>query len=113
MCVANVAGIGGGGIAIPMAIYFFDLNFKKAIAVSSFAIMVCTIGRFIFNFTEKHPEKHSTSIDYNMATVMMPLNLIGSLIGAYIFQTFPELYIMLILTVLLAILTFESTKKYI
>ena len=86
MLVANVAGIGGGGIAIPMAIYFFELSFKKAIAVSSFSIMLTTLARFIFNFNEKHPEKpECPTIDYNIATVMMPLNLIGSLIGAYIF----------------------------
>lgn len=86
MLVANVAGIGGGGIAIPLAIYFFELAFKKAIAVSSFSIMMSTIARFLFNFNEKHPEKKNVAcIDYNMATVMMPLNLIGSLIGAYVF----------------------------
>lgn len=74
---------------------------------------MATITRFFFNFNERHPEKkQSTSIDYNMATVMMPLNLIGSLVGAYIFQTFPELYIMIILTLLLCLLTFESVKKY-
>lgn len=113
MLVSNVAGIGGGGIAIPLAIYFFDLDFKKAIAVSSFSIMMTTIARFLFNFNERHPEKpNCTSIDYNMATVMMPLNLVGSLIGAYVFQTFPDLYIMIILTLLLIILAFESTKKF-
>lgn len=57
MLVANIAGIGGGGIAIPMAIYFFELNFKKAIPVSSFSIMLSTVARFFFNFNEKHPEK--------------------------------------------------------
>ena len=42
----------------------------------------------------------------------MPLNLIGSLIGAYIYQSFPDIYIMIILTLLLVLLTWESGKKY-
>ena len=114
MLIANVAGIGGGGIAIPLAIYFFNFAFKKAIAVSSFSIMMTTMARFIYNFNERHPEKpNCTSIDYNMTTVMMPLNLVGSLIGAYVFKTFPDLFIMSILTLLLMLLAWESTKKFI
>jgi len=114
MLVATVGGIGGGGIAIPMAIYFFELAFKKAIAVSSFSIMMTTLARFFFNFKERHPEKKDcTSIDYNLATVMMPLNLIGSLIGAYIYESFPDLHLIVILTLLLLALSFESTKKFI
>jgi len=113
MLLSNVAGIGGGGIAIPLAIYFFELSMKPAIAISSFAILCSTIARFLYNFSERHPEKSGcTSIDYNMTTVMMPLTLLGSLIGAYVYKSFPDLYICIILTLLLVVFTFESTKKY-
>ena len=57
MCLSNVAGIGGGGVAIPLAQLFFFLELKKAIAVSSFAIMVSSLSRFFWNFNERHPEK--------------------------------------------------------
>lgn len=113
MCVANLSGIGGGGIAIPMLIYFFELEFKQSVAVSSFSILISSLARFFFNLRERHPEKPGcVTIDYNVATVMMPLTLVGSLIGAYIFQTFPELYIMIIMTLMLVILTWESSRKY-
>jgi hypothetical protein len=46
----------------------------------------------MFNFNERHPEKpNCTSIDYGMTNVMMPLTLIGSLIGAFIYVSFPEI----------------------
>ena len=113
MLISNVAGIGGGGIAIPLAIYFFQFNIKPAIAVSSFAILLSTLTRFFYNFNERHPEKAGcVSIDYNMTTVMMPLTLLGSLVGAYVYKSFPDLYICIILTFLLIIFTVESTKKY-
>ena len=108
-----VGGIGGGGVAIPLAMYFFGLSFKPAIAISSFAIMVSTIFGFFYNYKERHPEKpNTTSIDYGMTNVMMPLTLIGSLIGAYFYKAFPDLILLIILTLLLAILCWESIKKF-
>jgi uncharacterized membrane protein YfcA len=86
MLLSNVAGVGGGGVAIPLAMYFFNLSMKPAIAVSSFSIMASTVCRFFFNFGERHPEKDGcVSIDYGMTNVMMPLTLIGSMIGAYFY----------------------------
>lgn len=94
MLLANVGGIGGGGIAIPMCMYFFGFDTKPAIAVSSFSIMWSTIGRFFYNFNEKHPEKRNmVVIDYSMTNVMMPLTLIGTLTGAFIYISFPDLII--------------------
>jgi uncharacterized membrane protein YfcA len=113
MLLSNVAGIGGGGVAIPLAMYFFSLSMKPAIAISSFSIACSTMTRFFYNFGEKHPEKpNCVSIDYGMTTVMMPLTLIGSLVGAYIYKSFPDLILTIIMTLLLIGLAFQSAKKY-
>ena len=113
MLLANVGGIGGGGVAIPLAMTFFNLSMKPAVAISSFSIMMSTLARFVFNFDEKHPEKKSMiSIDYGLTIVMMPLNLIGSLIGALFLVMFPDLILMIILTLLLLVLAIECSRKY-
>jgi len=52
MLLANVGGIGGGGVAIPLAMTFFNLSMKPAVAISSFSIMCSTLARFFFNFDE-------------------------------------------------------------
>ena len=51
------------------------------------------------------------AIDYGLAIVMMPLTLLGSLIGAYFYVSFPELILLVILTLLLILLTYNSTNK--
>lgn len=113
MLLSNVGGIGGGGIAIPLAMYFFSLSFKPAVAISSFSIMMSTLGRFFYNFGERHPEKKGcTSIDYGMTNVMMPLTMIGSMVGAYVYKSFPDLILLIILTLLLVVLAGESARKY-
>jgi len=92
MLLSTVAGIGGGGVAIPLAMYFFNFSMKPAIAISSFSIMVTTTSRWLFNINERHPEKpNCVCLDYGMASVMMPLTILGSMIGAYFYNSFPAL----------------------
>ena len=113
MLLANVAGIGGGGVAIPLAMTFFNLSLKPAVAISSFSICVATLARFFFNWNERHPEKpFMGSIDYGLTIVMMPLNLMGSLIGVLFYVVFPDLILMVILTLLLVVMFVDSGRKY-
>jgi uncharacterized membrane protein YfcA len=113
MLLSKIAGIGGGGIAVPLVVYFFDFSFKPAIAISSFAIFICSLTWFATNWKMKHPEKPNVQVvDYGMTNVMMPLNLLGSLVGAYIYLVFPEAVLMILLTILLAFLAYMSTKSF-
>ena len=46
--------------------------------------------RFLYNFETKHPFKSfHTLIDYEMAMIMMPLGILGILIGDIIFSILP------------------------
>mmetsp|Transcript_39303 Transcript_39303/g.29023 ORF Transcript_39303/g.29023 Transcript_39303/m.29023 type:complete len:169 (-) Transcript_39303:1211-1717(-) len=81
IALSCMAGIGGGGIVVPLCMVFFSLETKEAVAISGFCILLCSILRFIYNFKTRHPEKDAVSIDYAVASVMLPTVLIGSLIG--------------------------------
>lgn len=75
--------------------------------------MISTLARFFYNFNERHPDKPTCcAIDYNMTNVMMPLTMIGSLIGAFFYLLFPDLVITIILTLLLCVLSLESGRKF-
>jgi uncharacterized membrane protein YfcA len=110
--LSNIAGIGGGGVSIPIIMAMFVFTSKPAIAISSFAIFVTTIVRFLANFKERHPEKDSaTVIDYDLVSIMMPTTLAGAQIGAIILVIMPDLFIQIILTIVLAFLTVQSGCK--
>lgn len=112
MGLCTVAGIGGGGIAISLIIAFFNFTTKEAVAISSLSILLCTTMRFFYNFKTMHPEKPGVIlIDYSLATLMMPTTIAGSQIGSVILKIFPALYIQLALTVLLALLSWQSYNK--
>lgn len=112
MMLSKVAGIGGGGIAIPIISYFFNFGIKPATAISSFSILIASLAYFAYNYGLRNPDKpQMPAIDYGLAIVMMPLTLLGSLIGAYFYVSFPELILLVILTLLLIFLTYNSTNK--
>ena len=112
MALCTVAGIGGGGIALSMLMAFFKFDTKPAVAISSFSILVCTTMRYFYNFRTRNPEKPQMNVlDYGLASLMMPTTLAGSQIGGYILIMFPALYIQVALTLLLAFLTWQTTKK--
>ena len=104
LAMANMAGIGGGGIIVPLLMAFFSLETKEAIPISGFTIFVGSLTRFILNFNEKHPNGRFVAIDYNIATIMLPTVLIGSLVGVYINMIFPAPILLIILTIVLILL---------
>jgi uncharacterized membrane protein YfcA len=107
--MSNIGGIGGGGITLPIIMIFFGFETKQAIALSSFSILLSTTSSFIVNWKEKHPEKPFVHvIDYGLVSVMLPTTLAGSQIGAFFLVTFPDVFIHISLTVILAIISIQS-----
>ena len=79
MALSNIAGVGGGGVAIPIIMAMFVFPTKPAIAISSLSIFLTTIARFFMNFRERHPDKDNVVvIDYDLVTIMMPTTLAGA-----------------------------------
>ena len=110
--VSTIGGVGGGAIAIPLLMFFFGLTLKPATAISSFAIMLETSTKFLTSVNERNPDKpQSCSRDYQITNVMMPLTLVGSFVGAYIYVSFPELVLEIMLTFILLLLSIQSFYK--
>jgi len=50
LALANVGGVGGGGLIIPIMMAFFDFTTKEAIAISGFTIFTGSFARFIYSY---------------------------------------------------------------
>jgi len=105
LALANVGGVGGGGLIIPVTMALFQFTTKEAIAISGFTILVGSIARFIVTINERHPEKDATIIDYGIVVVMMPLVLVGSYVGVLINIMCPGIILSFMLTLILIALT--------
>jgi len=91
MMLCTLAGIGGGGVVVPLLSVFFTFEFKEATAISGFSILVCSIARFIYNFKQMHPDKKAVAIDYGLAIVMLPTVMMGSYVGVIMNAMLPDL----------------------
>jgi hypothetical protein len=48
-------GVGGGGLLVPMYIFFYGLSPKHAIPLSKATIFGNAVSAYMFNFNRKHP----------------------------------------------------------
>jgi uncharacterized membrane protein YfcA len=111
MALCNAAGVGGGGLQVPLCMIFFKFSTKNAIALSGFAIFMGSLTRYIYNINARHPEKDAVVVDYGLASVMMPTVLIGSLLGVFINLMCPALVLLVFLTVVILFLVVNSIYK--
>lgn len=82
--MAVIAGIGGGGIMVPLLMIFFNMQTKEAAAVSGFTIWFGSIIRYSTNFNQRHPDKDAVAIDYGLSNLMLPTVLVGSVSGVFL-----------------------------
>jgi uncharacterized membrane protein (DUF373 family) len=114
IALSNAAGIGGGGIIVPICIIFFQFNTKESVALSNFCIFCASLVRFIMNYRDKHPQKEAKVIDYGIIMVMFPMVLFGSLVGVMINVMLPDSILLGGLTIILvwlSVSTFLTAKK--
>lgn len=106
---ACIAGIGGGGISVPILMGMFGFDTKPAVAISVFSIFVSSLSSFVINFKKMHPNKpHAVLIDYGITSIMMPLVLAGSQVGGLILVMSPSLAIQIGLTITLVFLCIQT-----
>ena len=83
LTLAVLAGVGGGGIVVPMLMSYYMVGMKEAIVISGFTIVIGSITRFVSILKTKHPEKDAVLIEYGLTNVMLPCVLIGSNLGVF------------------------------
>jgi uncharacterized membrane protein YfcA len=122
--LAASAGLGGGGVFVPLFCLIIGMTPQQAIPVSSAAIFGGSIINMVFNV----PLKESASstfdgkgevfselkrplIDFDALMVMMPMLLAGTFIGVILNTIIPSWFLVAVLIVTLGFTSFKSFKK--
>ena len=92
---SNSGGVGGGGIIIPIVLFFYGFDIKSAIGISNAGNFVAAMYRYILNLNKTHPLKKGTGVlvDYNIAIVMLPSIVVGVMAGGIVNSAFPDVYL--------------------
>lgn len=86
--VAALAGIGGGGVMVPLMNLYYKKGFSKSVSISSFAIILISFSGWVQlaiagNGTETMTPYHLGYVDFGAALPLALGGLIGGFAGAY------------------------------
>mmetsp|Transcript_19470 Transcript_19470/g.60001 ORF Transcript_19470/g.60001 Transcript_19470/m.60001 type:complete len:567 (+) Transcript_19470:37-1737(+) len=113
--LAAGAGIGGGGLFVP--IYWLVLfrteqnGAKAAIPLSKATILGGAIGNFLSIGWQRHPKAERPMIDYDTAVFMQSGELLGVIFGVLLNRMLPELIVIIFLVILLSYNTKRTLRK--
>jgi uncharacterized membrane protein YfcA len=110
--LSNAGGIGGGGLLIPILILQLKFLTHEAIPISKLMIFTGALTSFIMGLGNKHPHRNATALDYNVAGMLIPMTLFGTMVGVTLNKVTPPSLILICLTIVLVINTIKTFLKY-
>ena len=87
--LAAVAGIGGGGMLVPLYILVVGFPPGLSVSMSQATILGCSGLNMLIKLTESHPDG-GPLIDYNAVMILIPMTLSGTLLGHMIGKVLPD-----------------------
>jgi uncharacterized membrane protein YfcA len=108
--VASGAGIGGGGVYVPLFILFGWG--KGAVERSLGATTGLSIAMMIMIAPRRHPEVNRPLIDYKTMLLLEPIVLLGTVPGKNLNKVFPTLLLYILLLLLLIVICIRTWQKY-
>lgn len=111
--LAAGAGIGGGGLFVPLYAFVLGVGAKGAVPLSKATILGASIGNMISILFAQHPDPNKTKplIDYEAAVFMQSGELLGVVFGVLLNLILPEIIIVIFLALLLGFNAYKTLTK--
>lgn len=116
--LANVSGIGGGGLYISILTVIMNFDLKDSIPFSKAIIFAGAFSSFIYTVLyNSHPErKVGPQFDVTLITYMIPFVALGNQVGIMLSIIIPQLILLILMTSVLIYSSIKTTvvsiKKY-
>jgi len=110
--LAAGAGIGGGGLFVPIYMVLLGAGPKGAVPLSKATILGGAVGNFLSIGPSKHPKaKKRPLIDYESSTFMQSGELLGVVFGVLLNNLLPAVVIVVFLVLILTYNAVRTLKK--
>eukprot|EP00933_Yihiella_yeosuensis_P072287 TRINITY_DN80644_c0_g1_i1.p1 TRINITY_DN80644_c0_g1~~TRINITY_DN80644_c0_g1_i1.p1 ORF type:complete len:545 (+),score=90.33 TRINITY_DN80644_c0_g1_i1:33-1667(+) len=107
--LAMSAGVGGGGIFVPLGVILLRFASKPSTGLSQASIFGASLGGLLLNIRSRHPMADRPLIDLDMALFLSPMEMAGALIGVMIQKILPTWAVILAMA---TILGYTAVKTY-
>eukprot|EP00640_Fibrocapsa_japonica_P001723 CAMPEP_0113943214 /NCGR_PEP_ID=MMETSP1339-20121228/20815_1 /TAXON_ID=94617 /ORGANISM="Fibrocapsa japonica" /LENGTH=470 /DNA_ID=CAMNT_0000948021 /DNA_START=125 /DNA_END=1537 /DNA_ORIENTATION=+ /assembly_acc=CAM_ASM_000762 len=109
--LATSAGIGGGGLFVPLYAYVLGAGVSRAVPLSKATIFGGSLGKYLGTAYTRHPDADRPIVNYDLAVGMQTWELLGTIFGVFLYILLPEILIVLILFTVLMISGRTALKK--
>ena len=109
--LAAGAGIGGGGLFVPIYMVLLGAGPKGAVPLSKATILGGAIGNFVSISRQKHPKADRPMIDYEASTFMQSGELLGVVFGVLLNNLLPAVVIVVFLVLILSYNALRTFRK--
>jgi len=109
--LAISAGVGGGGIFVPLGVILLRFAPKPSTGLSQISIFGATLAGLILNFRARHPKADRPVIDLDMALFLAPMQMAGALLGVIIQTVLPTWAVIVLMAVILAFTSIKTFSK--
>eukprot|EP00659_Diplonema_papillatum_P002063 gene2063-3155_t len=105
------AGIGGGGLLVPIYLIVMGWPTTVAVPLSNATIFGNAVTNIFINFPLRHPTADRPLVDFDLALILIPMELCGSLVGVLLNLIFPQWLTLACLFILLVFTTWRTYGK--
>jgi uncharacterized membrane protein YfcA len=109
--LAAGAGVGGGGLFVPIYWLILGAGPKGAVPLSKATILGGAIGNFLSLSRQRHPKTNRPIIDYEASTFMQSGELLGVVFGVLLNKLLPSVVIIVFLIIILGQNAFKTISK--
>lgn len=112
--IGVVAGVGGGGILVPMFTSLFKVAMKTAVGMSQSTICGQSSLNMYFLVQKKYPDSlwDRPVINYQYLSILLPLGLIGAHVGGMLSKVCPDIIRLLLLFTLLSLVLYRTVRQF-
>jgi len=109
--LAMSAGIGGGGLFVPLLILVLEKNIATATSMSQCLIAGAAIAGLLYNLQQRHPERDRPLVDVSLVLFLAPLQMAGALCGNVLNRMLPKVVLIALMVVVLSISDIKTLIK--
>jgi len=110
--VSSAGGVGGGGINVPIFLLIFGYSFKRSAINSYYVVLGNAFAQSLLNIGRNHPKFHAyPMIFWEFVCMLLPAQIGGSSIGAFMVPLVPDFALYLLALVVLLFASVFSFHK--
>lgn len=110
--IASAAGVGGGGLNLPILLVIFGWKYTECVSLSLATVMGNYIAQTALNFNRRHPASSSRPLIYwDAVLVLLPAQLGGSNVGVLLATVLPTTVLLILAMTVVVYAGYRTLSK--